>query len=92
MSVKTTENVIYTGRVQGVGFRYTVRTMAAGRPLTGFVRNLPDGAVELMVHGRPDDITALLADVAAHFSRNIDDCRRAPVESSEAFDRFEIRF
>jgi acylphosphatase len=40
-------NIFYSGRVQGVGFRYTVKTVAAGFEIAGHVRNLPDGRVEL---------------------------------------------
>ena len=43
--------VFYSGRVQGVGFRYTVKTVASGFSLTGTVRNLPDGRVELTAEG-----------------------------------------
>ena len=43
------KHVIYSGRVQGVGFRYTVRRIAAGYEVTGWVRNLEDGRVELQV-------------------------------------------
>ena len=39
--------VLYAGRVQGVGFRYAVRRLASGFEVTGAVRNLPDGRVEL---------------------------------------------
>lgn len=41
--------VYYSGRVQGVGFRYTTKQLAAGFDVTGWVRNLPDGRVELLV-------------------------------------------
>ena len=40
--------LIYSGRVQGVGFRYTVKQVAAGYDVAGTVRNLPDGRVELV--------------------------------------------
>jgi acylphosphatase len=43
--------IFYSGRVQGVGFRYTVRALAHGFELTGVVQNLPDGRVELVVEG-----------------------------------------
>jgi acylphosphatase len=47
--------VLYTGRVQGVGFRYTTKTLACGFEVTGTVRNLSDGRVELIVEGdRPE--------------------------------------
>jgi acylphosphatase len=43
--------VFYSGRVQGVGFRYAAKTVATGYELTGIVRNLPDGRVELIAEG-----------------------------------------
>ncbi len=44
-------HVLYTGRVQGVGFRYQAKSAAAGFEVTGIVRNLPDGRVELIAEG-----------------------------------------
>jgi len=43
--------ILYSGQVQGVGFRYTARTAAAGFEITGVVRNLSDGRVELVAEG-----------------------------------------
>lgn len=43
--------VLYTGQVQGVGFRYSVKSTANGFDVTGTVRNLPDGGVELIAEG-----------------------------------------
>jgi acylphosphatase len=43
--------VFYVGRVQGVGFRYTVKALAAGFEVTGIVRNLTDGRVEVILEG-----------------------------------------
>ena len=43
--------IYYAGRVQGVGFRYTAKTVALGFEVTGIVRNLPDGRVELIAEG-----------------------------------------
>lgn len=48
--------VFYSGRVQGVGFRYTVKTVATGFEITGTVRNLSDGRVELVAEGRKDEL------------------------------------
>jgi len=48
--------VLYSGRVQGVGFRYTVKQVAAGYAVTGAVRNLPDGRVELVAEGARDEL------------------------------------
>ena len=52
--------VFYEGRVQGVGFRYTVKTLAAGFDSTGFVRNLADGRVEFAAEGEPAELEAFL--------------------------------
>jgi acylphosphatase len=57
-------HVTYSGRVQGVGFRYTARQMASGFAVSGFVRNLPGGDVELVAEGASDQVHAFLADVA----------------------------
>ena len=43
--------IFYSGRVQNVGFRYTVKTVATGFEITGTIRNLEDGRVELVAEG-----------------------------------------
>ena len=55
--------VFYEGHVQGVGFRFTVRHIAKGFDVTGWVRNLPDGRVELQVSGGPEEVRAFLDEV-----------------------------
>ncbi len=50
--------VIYSGRVQGVGFRYTVKSLTPGFEVAGTVRNLPDGTVELIAEGSRDELEA----------------------------------
>lgn len=47
--------VLYSGRVQGVGFRYTVKRIASGYEVVGTVKNLPDGRVELRAMAQDDD-------------------------------------
>ncbi len=56
--------VFYEGHVQGVGFRFTVRHIAKGFDVTGWVRNLSDGRVELQVTGQEDEVRAFLDQVA----------------------------
>jgi len=58
---KIQRQVYYSGRVQGVGFRYTVRQIASGYEVTGWVRNLFDGRVELLARGEPPEVKAFLA-------------------------------
>ncbi len=53
--------IFYSGRVQGVGFRYTAKTVAAGFEITGGVRNLPDGRVELVAEGDGAELEAFRA-------------------------------
>lgn len=51
----------YSGHVQGVGFRYTVKTLTNGYEVTGTVRNLPDGRVELVAESEKEELEAFLA-------------------------------
>jgi len=51
---------LYSGHVQGVGFRYTVKTLTAGFEVTGVVRNLPDGRVELVAESAKEELEAFL--------------------------------
>ena len=52
--------VHFAGRVQGVGFRYTVEQIAGQFPVTGYVQNLPDGRVLLVMEGAKSDLDALI--------------------------------
>jgi len=60
-------HVVVNGFVQGVGFRLAVERAARSRPVAGWVRNRPDGAVEAVFEGEREDVEALL-----------DFCRRGP--------------
>jgi acylphosphatase len=56
--------VIFEGRVQGVGFRYTTKDIAKGFDVCGTVKNLADGTVELEVMGESDEVEAFLKEIA----------------------------
>jgi acylphosphatase len=56
--------VFYEGTVQGVGFRWTVRHIAKGFDVTGWVRNLTDGRVEMQVSGEEAEVRAFLDAIA----------------------------
>jgi acylphosphatase len=58
------KRVLYSGRVQGVGFRYTAQALAVDYPIAGYVRNLPSGEVELFAEGEDSAVQAYLAAVA----------------------------
>ena len=66
--------VFYSGRVQGVGFRYATKTVATGFEISGTIRNLPDGRVELIAEGLRDELeafrTAIRAEGLAGFIRD----------------------
>jgi acylphosphatase len=63
--------VFFSGQVQGVGFRYTTSDIASRFAVTGTVRNLADGRVELVVEGDAQEIDSFLAAVAIEFGGNI---------------------
>ena len=86
-------HVFYSGRVQGVGFRFTAETTAVALRLTGWVRNLRDGRVEAVVEGVEPKLHEFLEHVRtgpmAHFIRTTD------VRWDNAtgrFGEFEIRY
>jgi acylphosphatase len=72
MADRISKRVTYVGRVQGVGFRYTTQSLAASFLVAGWVRNEPDGSVELEVEGEPEQVTAFLDAIAANLGRFIE--------------------
>lgn len=65
------KRVVYSGHVQGVGFRYTAQSLAAGYPVGGYVRNQSSGEVELVAEGEDSVVEAFLAAVARHMAAYI---------------------
>jgi acylphosphatase len=84
--------VHYSGRVQGVGFRYTVRALARQFAVTGYVKNLPDGRVELVVEGDAEEIRAMLRAIRVEMGHYVRDVRETPSRASGGFSGFEVRF
>jgi len=85
------KTIFYSGSVQGVGFRWTTARTMKGLDLSGYVRNLPDGRVELVVEGP----AALLEEAETRVRRTLGGYIRATeVQTSPAtgeFDEFGIR-
>jgi acylphosphatase len=83
--------VLYSGQVQGVGFRYTVRSVATGFEVTGSVRNLSGGGVELIAEGTKDELEAFRQAIREsgldHFIRQEDVSWQ---EARSEFNGFEI--
>lgn len=84
--------VHYEGNVQGVGFRWSVRNIAKGFDVTGLVRNLRDGRVELQAAGDEQEVQAFLdaileSELRAHIKKHSE----SPLPNPPAFRGFEIR-
>jgi len=86
-------HVFYSGRVQGVGFRYTVRSIASELDLTGWSRNLRDGNVEVVCEGNEKKLKEFLDSMKnefpEHYIRNVEVNWEEPTHE---FKGFEIRF
>jgi acylphosphatase len=84
--------VFFEGHVQGVGFRWTIRHVAKGFDLTGWVRNLIDGRVEMQVSGEEAEVGAFLdaigqSELRALIRKQTENKLETPVKASG----FEIR-
>lgn len=86
------KEIIFTGRVQGVGFRYTARSIARGYEVTGFVRNMPDGSVHMAAEGPPDQVEAFVSALKARMKDYIRDSRETTAPPRDNCDSFEIAF
>lgn len=88
-----TVQVHYEGRVQGVGFRYTARRVAAGFDVSGYVRNLPDGRVEMVASGEAAEVDGFLhalreSELAGHIAGE----SVVEIPKPAGLRGFEIRF
>ena len=82
---------LFSGNVQGVGFRYTTRHLAGNHPVTGYVRNLPDGRVEMLAEGEAKVLDALAADLARQMEGFIRDTKVNTGAATGEFHGFTIR-
>jgi acylphosphatase len=84
-------NIFYSGRVQGVGFRHAVKTVVAGFEISGIVRNLPDGRVELIAEGARAELAAFReAILGAGLAGFIRDEQVSWAAAQNEFSGFEI--
>lgn len=91
MADRIRRQVLFYGRVQGVGFRYTTASIARRYPVVGFVRNLPDGSVELVAEAEATVLDQFVADIGSEFAEYIRQQEVQEAASDEPFMRFEIR-
>jgi acylphosphatase len=84
--------VIYHGRVQGVGFRFTCKHIAQGYAVTGFVKNLEDRTVQLVAEGSAEELDRFLAAIAARMGPNIRGADATCSPATGQFSSFEITY
>jgi acylphosphatase len=83
--------IYFSGRVQGVGFRYTARDIAGRFPVTGFVKNLADGRVLLVAEGPGTILERFIDAIAAEMDRVIDHKQISVLPATGEFSAFEVR-
>ena len=83
--------VVYHGRVQGVGFRFTAQRIARRYPVRGWVRNLPDGTVELLAAGSDSAVRGFLREIDSAMQGNITTANESDGPADVGATGFEIR-
>jgi acylphosphatase len=81
----------FIGRVQGVGFRYTVQNIAMQHDVGGYVRNLPDGRVELVMEGPDPEMDRVFAEVQNRMNGYIRGVDTTELPATGEFAQFFIR-
>lgn len=89
--MKVCKRTVYTGNVQGVGFRYTTQGIARHYPVGGYVRNMPDGTVEVVAEGEPAEVDAFVKAILSRMNHYIDSHSVMEIDPKD-FDGFDIRY
>ncbi len=84
--------IIYSGTVHGVGFRWTVQEIAESMAVTGWVRNCPDGTVEVVCEGSKDEIGILMNKIKKAMGNYIKSSEVEWQKATGEFDTFNIAF
>jgi acylphosphatase len=85
------KHAYYSGRVQGVGFRFTAQQVAQGFAVAGFVRNLPDGSVEVLAEGSAEQVNGFLSTLAQRMAEYIEESR-VEEESPQGVQGFHTKY
>jgi acylphosphatase len=86
------KRVLYEGRVQGVGFRFSIKSITTGYDVVGCVKNLIDGRVEVEVQGEESEVTEFLeAVLESHLRRHINRFVVHEIPVKSGIKGFEIR-
>jgi acylphosphatase len=81
----------FTGRVQGVGFRYTVQNLALQYNVHGFVRNMADGRVELVMEGPEGEMSGLVDDISQKMNGYIKRVDKSTAPATGEFKQFFVK-
>ncbi|MBU4252829.1 MAG: acylphosphatase [Candidatus Omnitrophica bacterium] len=85
-------HLYYSGKVQGIGFRYVVLDIALGLKIYGWVKNLNDGRVEVLAESKEDTLNVFLEQINQHFSRYITDTIVERLPANGKFSDFQVQF
>ena len=83
-------SVFFEGHVQGVGFRFTTFQLAKGYEVTGFVKNLPDGRVQMEVEGEKEECIAFIKALNEEMAGFIRNCTQSEETRERQFRNFSI--
>ena len=84
--------IVFSGRVQGVGFRFTAMNIANRCELTGYVRNRSDGAVEMLAQGDEQDVSDCIRDIKESFAGYIHNVETNDIPYEPGYANFKITF
>jgi len=91
MSAVYHATVFFSGRVQGVGFRYQTLQVAKGYEVSGYAQNLPDGRVQVEAEGQPAEVHAFISAVQERMEGYIRQVEQAGATRAPQFTGFTIR-
>lgn len=84
-------DITFTGRVQGVGFRFTAVRMAGGFDVAGWVRNESDGSVRCVAEGTREELDRFVQAIQQRMAGNISDTKITTADATGEFSGFTIR-
>ena len=82
--------ILFSGQVQGVGFRYTCLSISGSYSVAGYVMNLSNGQVKLVAEGEGGELDRFLTEINQTMRENISGFEQSPV-SPQGFDAFTIK-
>jgi len=85
-------HVVFSGEVQGVGFRFTALNVATRCCLAGYVRNLANGMVEMLAQGSAEDIDDCIRDIQKSFADYIRETQVKDIPFDSKYKDFKITF